>query len=213
MSRRRSGVGTRLRGLSQTESSKPGAISTLFSQISVLIRQTPTCRELKKLPRIHTLTSDLALEENMMKQNSRDKALNFGDSNTKYLYSLFKSNRKRSSISVITDEEGTYFNEASQIGNVFSNHFQNLLAPMNFSHHSPLDLSHVNVTGALSGADYDSVFKPIENEEIINAVRIASPKRSPGPMASMLISTSSAGLSLRRTSALLSRISSIRENC
>lgn len=38
----------------------------------------------------------LQVKESMMKQKSRDKTLNLEDSNTKYFYSLFNANRKRS---------------------------------------------------------------------------------------------------------------------
>lgn len=38
----------------------------------------------------------LRVKESMMKQKSRDKTLNLGDSNTKYFYSLLNANRKRS---------------------------------------------------------------------------------------------------------------------
>ncbi|KAJ8648942.1 hypothetical protein MRB53_001965 [Persea americana] len=103
------------------------------------------------------------MEENMFKQKARDRHLNLGDSNSKYLYSLINSNRKRSTIKSIQDSTGSSYSKPSHIEEVFVDHFKSILAPTNQRPYQAIDLSHTRVRAILSSEDTEILCMPVSH--------------------------------------------------
>lgn len=135
----------------------------LDSNDPILVRAEKSARE--------NVENLLRVEESMMKQKSRDRNLYIRDSNTKFFYSLFKANRKKSLIQKITDANGTTSSNPDFISSAFLNHFRNILAPIAFPCYRKTDLAHINVSGKLSMEDQASVATPVTVEAIEKAIK------------------------------------------
>lgn len=99
-------------------------------------------------------------------QKSRDKNLNLGDSNSRYFYSLIKSNRKRMNIHTITDNKRVSYSTPNQIESVIVDHFRGILARKNLLEQQSSCLEHIQISGKLNNDDISQLCKPISIEEI-----------------------------------------------
>lgn len=96
------------------------------------------------------LNKESLIEESIIKQKSRDKHLNLGDSNSRYFYSLFKSNTRKNCINSIVDSEGNELNKKDAIEATMVSHFQSIMAPPNAINIEVQDVKHFNVANKIT---------------------------------------------------------------
>lgn len=104
-----------------------------------------------------------------------------GDCNSKSFYSLINANRRKSAFFSIEDEEGTVLNKPADVEYATVSHFQGILAPKNISSSRPLELNHVSPSGRLNDLEVNFISRNIDDEENVQAIKCASPHKSPGP--------------------------------
>ncbi|KAF9603400.1 hypothetical protein IFM89_035846 [Coptis chinensis] len=102
----------------------------------------------------------------------------FGDLNTKYFHALVKCRRQKSFIHRISDPTGAILTKRQQIGDILTEFFAYLMTTYTPSFDSEI----LNVeTPALSTKDLLCLAKPIDNKEILFALKQMHPFKAPGP--------------------------------
>ena len=119
------------------------------------------------------------VEESMFKQHSRDLAVNLGDGNTNYFYSLMHKRHAQSFISQIEDMEGNSFSNPSGIAAAFVCYFSSILGPKIVLQQP--DLYHTAPFGYVSDMDAMSLTMPVTITEIGELIKAANPNKAPGP--------------------------------
>jgi hypothetical protein len=76
---------------------------------------------------LHELVSNIAIEENFMKQKSRNNWLNLGDGNTTFFHKVVKAKNSYNLIKVLKDEEGNRITDMQHIKDLAVGFYQNLL--------------------------------------------------------------------------------------
>lgn len=126
------------------------------------------------------LVNCLLFKESMLKQKSRHKSLALEDCNYKFFYSLFRKNRKRSTIFSVKVSSGIVIVKPEQIQEVFIKHFQSILSP-NWGHCHVIYLSALHVTGIVNSVEAQSLISPLSYKEIKQAIRGSNPQKCLGP--------------------------------
>lgn len=123
----------------------------------------------------------LLLEESMLKQKSRDRSLSLGDSNTRYFYSLFKINTKKSVINNITNSDGNCFTSPKEIETIFVDHFQSILGPtLNHQQGNSTHLMSDELEG-LNPEDSLHLCRSVTQVEIEVVIKEAFSNKAPDP--------------------------------
>lgn len=117
----------------------------------------------------------------MFKQKFRDRSLNLGHSNSKFSYSILKTNKKRSFICSSTSADGFSVSCPSQIEVPFVDNFKSILAPEINNQFRDLDLQSVVTTAKVEVAEALLLSRDVEVAEIVRAISEDNPSKYPGP--------------------------------
>lgn len=127
------------------------------------------------------LNMETLIEESMLNQKAKEKQLNLGDSNSRYFYSLFKSNTKKQCINSIVNTNGIELFSKAEIEDCIVTHFQSIMSHSNSLPREVQDLSHFNVTGNLSSEEVVWLASQVTDLEIVKEVKMANSRKSLGP--------------------------------
>ncbi|XP_019264876.1 PREDICTED: uncharacterized protein LOC109242481 [Nicotiana attenuata] len=119
----------------------------------------------------------LKMQESILKQKSRIKWAEEGDSNSKYFHSMIKEKKRRAHIHRIKDNHGTWIEGNEAIANAVIDHFSNL-----FTHtQSDNNLSIMECIQPMVTEEDNHLMNQIpQEEEIRNAVFSIDPNSSAG---------------------------------
>lgn len=110
-------------------------------------------------------------------QRARRKKLNQGDANARYFHALASAQQRRKLIHGIKDERQNWITEPDQLCYIFQQFFEKQSKARNNDLRSFMNLN----TQTLSEDDNQTLIKPVEDDEIRNAIFAIGSDKAPGP--------------------------------
>ncbi|XP_062116553.1 uncharacterized protein LOC133830553 [Humulus lupulus] len=119
----------------------------------------------------------LAQQEIFWRQRSKQLWLQAGDLNTKYFHASANKRRRRNQVVALKDENGVLRNWDNGLGAIMVDYFQNLFSASSTEWHYVMDCISASIS---EEANMDLV-RPIEPDEVKQALFQMHPDKSPGP--------------------------------